>query len=425
MRNIFFIVSLLISLISTSQTIDYAREVVKELSSEEYAGRGYSNEGIIKAANYIKQEFKKNGLQSLNGDYCQPFTIDANTFPGVLSLKIGRNELIAGQDYLIDPSSPVKSGTFEVFTIRIADLLVNEKLKKALKSSKNKVLIIDERAYQTDDKSVKQRLDEIVRFLKYNPDLKHAALIMLTDKKLTWHISPVQTARPVFIVNSDLEIEKGIEVTLKVEAELKNNYETCNIIGFHSGKTEPDSIIVLTAHYDHLGNLGSEAYIPGANDNASGIAMLLTLSKYFQDNSPDYSVVFLATTAEELGLLGAKYFVENSPIDLKRVKFLINFDLAGTGDEGIKVVNGSVFQAEFDRLTSINQVKNYLPAVKKRGEACISDHCAFYMKGVPSFYIYTLGGIKAYHDIYDRYETLPFTEFEDYSKLMIDFIEGF
>jgi Zn-dependent M28 family amino/carboxypeptidase len=183
-------------------------------------------------------------------------------------------------------------------------------------------------------------------------------------------------------------------------------------------------MIVLMAHYDHFGKMG-KALFPGANDNASGVAMLLSLACYFSQHQPEYTTVFIAFGAEEIGLVGSKYFVEHPPFDLDKIKFLMNFDLAGTGDEGIQVVNGSVYQSEFDRLKALNSESEYLPQVKIRGSACNSDHCSFDQKGVPGFYIYTLGGIRAYHDIYDKYETLPFTEFEDYFQLVTEFLNGF
>ena len=60
--------------------------------------------------------------------------------------------------------------------------------------------------------------------------------------------------------------------------------------------------------------------------------------------------------------------------------------------------------------------------IKKRGKAAISDHYPFTEAGVPCFYIYTMGGIQAYHDVYDVPETLPLTEFEDLFKLLTDFV---
>ena len=76
-------------------------------------------------------------------------------------------------------------------------------------------------------------------------------------------------------------------------------------------------------------------------------------------------------------------------------------------------------------LVELNNRSNYVKQVKKRGKAANSDHFPFSEKGVPAFFIYTRGGIEAYHDIYDLPETLPLTEFEDVFKLIRDFIYQF
>jgi hypothetical protein len=86
------------------------------------------------------------------------------------------------------------------------------------------------------------------------------------------------------------------------------------------------------------------------------------------------------------------------------------------------VVNGAVFTNQFSKLQSINAKNNYLKEIKKRGKAQNSDHYWFTEIGVPSFFIYTLGGIKAYHDIYDVESTLPLTEFVDVFKLLTEFV---
>ena len=98
-------------------------------------------------------------------------------------------------------------------------------------------------------------------------------------------------------------------------------------------------------------------------------------------------------------------------------------DILGTGDEGIMVVNATVFGNEFAKLQKLNADKKYLSNVKPRGKAAISDHFYFTEMKIPSFYIYTLGGIKAYHDTCDRRETLPLTEFEDLFSLLRDFTD--
>ncbi len=94
----------------------------------------------------------------------------------------------------------------------------------------------------------------------------------------------------------------------------------------------------------------------------------------------------------------------------------------GAGDQGIQVVNGKVFKNQFEKLVELNQTNNYLKEVKTRGESCNSDHCPFYLKGVPSFFIYTLGGKGFYHDPNDTAESLDLSYTEKVYNLLKDFI---
>src|SRR5690606_27118787 len=134
-------------------------------------------------------------------------------------------------------------------------------------------------------------------------------------------------------------------------------------------------------------------------------------------------LVFIGFAGEEAGLVGSQYFVENPLVDLSKIKFLLNFDIMGAGEDGIQIVNSSVFTKEYDLLNRINSDKNYIKQIKKRGEACNSDHCPFYKKGVPSFFVYTLGGAGFYHDVFDTADSLSLSEFQDLKKLFIEFID--
>ncbi len=416
--------SFLLCITSFAQNLNYAKEVVKKLASEDMYGRGYVKDGNQKAAEFIIGEFKKFELLSFEKNYKQSFDIQVNTFPSSMSLKLDNEQLIPGKDFIVDNYSASLKGKFEVIQINKTDLLDKNNLSKLITNCKDKVVLIDETNDTIKSKELSKKTNEIINILKYSPEVKSSATIIYTDQKLTWSVAQDQAVRPVLIVNKDINISEVKHVNINVKAEL-SSHTTQNLCGYYKGTVNPDSFLVITAHYDHLGMMGNHTYFPGANDNASGVAMLLNIAQYFHTHPPKYSILFIALSAEEIGLIGAKYFVENPLIDLSKIKFLVNFDLAGTGDEGIKVVNGKVYQPEFNQLKNINLKYNYLPSVQIRGEACNSDHCMFYQKGVPCFYIYTLGGIKAYHDIYDRYDTLPFTEFEDYSKLMIDFFSNF
>ncbi len=131
----------------------------------------------------------------------------------------------------------------------------------------------------------------------------------------------------------------------------------------------------------------------------------------------------MSFAGEEAGILGSKFYTENPLFPLKKIRFLTNLDLAGTGDEGITIVNATLHKKQFKKIGGINLEKKYLKKVSLRGPAANSDHYFFTQKGVPAFFIYTNGGIKAYHDVYDRSETLPLTEFNDYSQLLIEFFQ--
>ena len=131
--------------------------------------------------------------------------------------------------------------------------------------------------------------------------------------------------------------------------------------------------------------------------------------------------MFICFAGEEAGLLGSKYFTEHPLIPLQKIRFLTNVDLVGTGVEGITVVNATEFAKEFEWLKQINAEHQLLAKINARTKAANSDHYWFTEKGVPAFFIYTLGGIKAYHDVFDKAATLPLNEYEDLLKFIVGF----
>ncbi|MBI3509518.1 MAG: M28 family peptidase [Bacteroidetes bacterium] len=238
-----------------------------------------------------------------------------------------------------------------------------------------------------------------------------------------WDMSMIQTTVPVLEIAYSYKHITALSINVK--AKFLKKYTSQNVIGYVKGSVNPDSFMVFTAHYDHLGQMGKNTFFPGANDNASGIAMLLSLARYYSnpEHKPKCSIAFMAFSGEEVGLLGSYYYTQHPLFPLKEIKFLVNMDILGTGDEGITVVNATEFQPEFKKLQALNTNGNYLAKVNPRGKAMISDHYCFTEMKVRCFYIYTLGGIKAYHDTCDRRETLPLSKFEDLFKLLRDFTD--
>ncbi len=416
------IIGLFLSISGFSQDIEYARTVLDTLCSSHFDGRGYYNNGEKRAAEFLKNEYKNIGLKPVNGKYFQRFKLSVNSIVGDVNFKIQNTSLKPGEDYLIDSSSPSYTKKSDVVYLKKSELIDIDKFKKAIRSFSNNFVIIDKTLIKDESQEIKNQVAEIIQFLKHSPNIKLNGLIELVDGKLMFSASQQKAKRPHILVLKEKFPNKLESIELKIESEFKSNYQSQNVIGYLEGEIK-DRFIFLVGHYDHLGRMGDDIYFPGANDNASGISMLLGLAKELaKEKELKYSVAFICFGSEEIGLVGSKYFTENPIIPLDQIEFLINLDILGTGDDGIKVVNGKVHKEKFDALVEINKNMDLLKEVKIRGKACNSDHCFFSEKGVPSFYIYTLGGIAHYHNIFDKSETLPLTEYEDLLVLLKEFV---
>jgi hypothetical protein len=282
---------------------------------------------------------------------------------------------------------------------------------------------MDARDLATEKAEIKRKWNEWKNIQQRDNPFGIKALIEITAEKLVFGAATRLSVIPVILINGASFQSTVTSLDIHIKNRYCEEYRTQNVIGFIPGTSCSDSFLVYTAHYDHLGLMGKKVYFPGANDNASGIAMMLGLARYFSNHPQRYSILFIGFTGEEAGLLGSGFFVNHPLVKLSDIKFLVNLDLVGTGVEGITVVNATEFPDPFEILSQINDRGKYLVNIKKRGQACNSDHCPFFTKGVPCFFIYTLGGIAAYHNLDDRQETLPLTAFDGLTKLMIAFGE--
>jgi aminopeptidase YwaD len=366
---------LFIALSSFAQDLKYARKTLNTLTSAKLWGRGYTKNGMGKAADFIQSQFKSFGLQPMDGNsFKQNFIFSVNTFPGKMNLSINGKKLIPGKDFIVQQAS------------------VGAKAKIDLEQK------------------------DSVTFISSSKNI----IVSLQDK-LTWSVAQkVNENTQIFIKKSSLS-ETPKHIIIDVENTFIRDFSASNICGIVKGTEKPDSVIFITAHYDHLGGMGKDTYFPGANDNGSGVSFLLSLAKYYAKNPQKYTIAFICFAGEEAGILGSKYFTEHPIIALQKIRFLINVDMVGTGEAGATVVNATQYPKEFKMLNEINDKGKFLVRINPRGKAANSDHYFFTEKGVPAFFLYTQGGITAYHDIYDRPKTLPFTVYENLFKLFIGF----
>lgn len=410
MKKIFFLSFIFtLALLRAQSPKIYAEQVIKKLTSPEFSGRGYVDDGMIKASQEIAEQFEKIGLQKLNNSYFQPFTYPVNIIEKS-DLKINGKPLQIGKDYLVGAGSPSLKETFIplIFNPHVIDSLLEWEdpsyFDKEIDRIRDHAVVFPNYKFPENliskESTANQFYKEIPQLLVQGElNIAIPLIAEQTSSKFIHTLSPIQSKTVDLFISSETVPEEIKNIAIDLKSNFNPAFNAQNVIGYIKGK-RTDSLIVLTAHYDHLGKI-NDVIFPGANDNASGIALLLSLAKVYIKEKPKFDMVFIAFAGEEAGLKGSQYFVNHPLIELKKIKFLINFDMVGTGEEGIQVVNGKEFNKQFNKLETINYNYNYLKQVKVRGASCNSDHCPFYQKGVPSFFVYTLGGKSGYHDIYD------------------------
>lgn len=404
--------------LGTEQAIaqkDFARKVVDTLASPYMAGRGYVDDGCAKAAKYLDKEYKTLGLKPFGKSYRQDFSFPINTYPKQVEVRVNGKEAVHGADYIVIPVTPTMKGTYPVVKFDRSILLDSTRLQNFLnKDYSNSFILVD------DSGALGAKEKEVWESTRFNP-FKAKGVIILCDK-LTEEESDTVLNYALLYALRKTSFSEAQTISVNIENKFYQKYKVCNLIGYIKGSTQPDTFVVFSAHYDHLGKMANIIF-PGANDNASGTAMLLSLARYYSqpEHKPKYSIAFMAFAGEEVDLLGSKYYTEHPLFPLDQIKFLVNMDIMGTGDEGITVVNAYEYDTAFKDMVRINDSLHLLKQVHPRGPTANSDHYFFYKNHVPDFFIYTMGGIKAYHDIYDRRETLPLTDFDNVYKLLINF----
>jgi aminopeptidase YwaD len=415
-RHLYFLFAcLFIYAFSYAQDKENVLLTMNVLCAPEMHGRGYVAHGDSLAADYIAGRMADEGLLAFNNTYFQNFSFNVNTFPNEMQLSIDGKDLVQGYHFLVDPASNSIKGTYELAWADSATLF-NKKLYRAFKKHlKKKVIAVDVSTFRCDES--RKRLEKILKN-KYHAK----AIIIVTYAKLNWDVSQTQLKYAQFIVKFDKINRNSKSVTFYVDAKFINQYHTRNVVGYIRGSDYPDKYIIISAHYDHLGMMGKYIYFPGANDNASGVAMMLDFARMYRFHHPKYSIIFIAFAGEEAGLVGSKYYVDHPIVPLEKTHFVLNLDLMGTGKKGIGIVNATVFQDEMAILIQKEHFGRYNVPMLQRGKAANSDHYWFSERGVHTFFIYMMGDYTNYHDIFDRPEALQLEGYSPIFFLMKDLL---
>ena len=213
------------------------------------------------------------------------------------------------------------------------------------------------------------------------------------------------------------------------QRENKLYEDATNVVGFIAGSSSR-KLIVITAHYDHIGvgkkNNSGDSIYNGADDNASGTATLLALAEYFAKNRPGHSMIFAALDAEEMGLQGAKALVLDFPFALDQILVNVNMDMVSRNDEGEIYASGTHQNPNLKPMlekASFGQTPKLMfghdtPNTGSNNWTQSSDHGAFYDKGIPHIY-FGVEDHKDYHKPSDEFKNIQPEFFYNAANLIL------
>lgn len=407
------------------------KEHVTILTSKEFQGRGIDNGGADLAAEYLYSCFNNYDLnhhktKEVDSIYFQNFIVaNYGTVKEESFVEVDGKKFYSGKDFVTLGFGGVNSNDFlngrrSFLITRQSDqyfVLSSKKIQGEIRLSYNNKQFL----------SACRALGQYELFVRNNP------LFTLDSGKdsLTFKmVASTSLTRALTKYISKKQHDKEDSVTVCVIRDMKP-LKCKNVIGYIPAKTNIDSTIVITAHYDHLGIING-THFPGANDNASGVSVMLELARLLADKhrfgwSPSVNLVFIAFSAEESGLLGSGFFVDNPTIDLAAIKYVLNLDMVGgvgrtlegqpemlylysSNCVGHDVIDFLVDGAEKMINLSFNLSGNpkYLKA---------SDQANFIRKGIPSLFIFS-GVDKNSHKPTDTKDYLSFEKMADLTLLL-------
>lgn len=190
-----------------------------------------------------------------------------------------------------------------------------------------------------------------------------------------------------------------------------------NILGVIPGKKK--ETIVISAHYDHLGNRDGKVYY-GADDNASGSAALLTIAEYFKKNAPEHRIIIAFFDAEEMGLRGSRHFVNTLDLEKENVVLNINMDMVARGDKNELYACGTFHYPQLkEPLEGIQKQEGFTlllghdnPESRRDDWTSQSDQGSFHAKKIPFIYF----GVEDHPDYHQATDTFDKINLDFYTK---------
>ncbi|MBL7697015.1 MAG: M20/M25/M40 family metallo-hydrolase [Chitinophagaceae bacterium] len=404
-------------------TTTVATEPLHFLASDNLMGRSPARPEINVAANYIRDQLKSFGVKEVEGlsDYLQDFELISVTPASSGSLSVNNQSFEIKDNFL-------QLGGNDI-TVTAPLVFVGYGNKEDLDNIDLKGKIAVANFGVNDTSTVRQGLNNINAKETAVREKGAIALIeRFAQKDMPWNTIQGYLSRdrmvqkvasiPVFLLNADTafisSLDANPQASLTTAGNIINRMAAKNVAGWVQGTDSQlkDQFIMLSAHYDHIGVAREARMVDGkmdsiyngARDNAIGVTAVINAARYFAKHPPKRSVLFVFFTAEEMGLLGSRYFSDNSPVPLKKIVYNLNCDNGGYNDTSIVTVVG------LGRTSADNDIKKACAAYGVKAtpdpvpELALfdrSDNVNFAVKGIPSP---TFGmGITGFDSIVQKY----------------------
>ena len=403
---------------SDNATVTNLQAHISYLSSDKLEGRRAGTNGEKLAGEYISQKFQETGLQPKGSNgFFQPFEIyDGKQINSATHFIINENNLAIDKDFFPFPfSQNLSIEALPSIAVQEADMPWFYDLKETLEENKNNPHFDLNEYIRSNAKKAKSQGASAV--ILYNSST--------IDDKLKFD-SKDRTEKmdiPVVYVFKDAakkyfsDQTATLDIKMKVDVGEKKRTGK-NVIGFLDNGAA--RTVVLGAHYDHLGygedgnsmlRTGEKAIHNGADDNASGTAALIELARILKNTKQkNNNYLFIAFSAEELGLNGSKFFTEHPTIDFSKVNYMINMDMVGRLNDSSQVVTigGYGTSPQWSSLIDPNNKKNPFTIRIDSSGTGPSDHTSFYRKDIPVLFFFT-GLHSDYHKPTDDFDKINYT----------------
>lgn len=416
MKKLVYLLLAGISFTATAQTpvITSMQEHVRYLSDDKLEGRATGSKGEQLAAGYIIEHFSKNGLQPAgDGDtFLQAFEARAGKKAGQNNFILAKGKMVMDDQLYPHPMSANATVTGSIqavgFGISAPSLQYDD---YAQADVKGKIVLI-----KTSSPDGTHPHSKYIEFNDERKKIQTAAakgaigvLFYNTDENYTlptadYRRNVTAETLPVFIIDAEtadrLSMYTG-PVTLSTDLQ-EETYTGHNVLAYkdnHAAHT-----IVIGAHYDHLGHgeiegslyRGEAAIHNGADDNASGIAMLIELAnKLSRDTLTQNNYLFIAFSGEEMGLFGSKAFVHSTAMKNYSINYMLNYDMVGRMDTThALIINGAGTSSDWSVLQQL--AINPMKITTTESGIGPSDQTSFYLNDIPVLHFFT-GSHADYH----------------------------